>query len=90
MSDWILFSAGHPDDGSRVLAWADGWQDVKIMHFIVTNEGWWWHNEGSLCMPEDMPLIPEDGDILPTHWMPLPEQPRTTPREKEAGTDGLV
>ena len=70
----------------RVLAWAKGWFAPRIIYYSETidyddddnpSKVYWWYNETSCYDPEDEPLIEEDGDILPTHWMPLPPPPKT-------------
>ena len=65
---WRLVYRDPPEPDCRIIAWAEGWKDWAILHYLSDVEGTWWFREGSCYEPESEPLIEEDGDIFPTHW----------------------
>lgn len=72
---WISIKDRLPKKDGRYLAWAKGWFAPQIVHYTTTIEEdkivYWWHNEDVCYEPADYPMIEEDGEILPTHWMSL-------------------
>ena len=71
MSDkWMTIDSA-PKDGTRVLVWSPGLEQVFLAEWteIFDDAGQW--------MPEyaEVPMLDEPEDH-PTHWMPLPPAPK--------------
>ena len=57
-----------PKDGTRILGFADG--DITTVKWTSPGEYW------QLCV---CGAYAEDAEWWPTHWMPLPSDPKDTP-----------
>lgn len=57
-----------PKDGTEILAW-DGYDMTTVSWFQATPKYGAWHLVAAGAYAEDC-------DWEPTHWMPLPEEPK--------------
>ncbi len=91
MTLWEEVTEESPDiesfegNGKRLLVWIEGTENPPhIMWFVYNGDYWAWYREDGWGGVEDDPLIPEDGDRMPTHWMELPGAPWTEEEITEA------
>lgn len=79
MNNWIGIYDRLPPDNEFVLAYANG--NTKILIYSVVddsdNYGHWWADEYG-----DFHSEIADGDV--THWMTLPQPPKSNPTQQMA------
>lgn len=68
--NWIRVEERMPGDGEHVLVAGKGWQGTDFVvaaYYSEEKEGWWEANTHWVDA--------SDGQVRPTHWMPLPPPP---------------
>jgi len=80
--EWNTITEESPDvetfggDGKRMLVWVPKADDQPcVMSFVYNGDYWAWYRESGWAVSGDDEVIPEDGDLMPTHWMELPSAP---------------
>jgi hypothetical protein len=80
MTQWQPIETA-PKNGTAVLATWENTAEFDVLRWIEDRQAWCVHYGG---WGEDR----YRNDETPTHWMPLPESPMTSPVETQAGQCG--
>ena len=71
LNGWHIVDGDPPKKDGRLLCWAERYIDPEI---YIYDDGKWYEEIGIRQRAEE-PLNEKNGDVIPTHYMPVPDKP---------------